>query len=97
MKFVELKPTIHFYLPDKIPRKGVKSRGELFFLEYFPGGFAKSRNGIKLRHHCKTRNNPETKMSQQHAKCEKRARRKAYLARCKSKVRAAIAATSKKK
>jgi len=36
-------------------------------------------------------------MSQQHAKCEKRARRKAYLARCKSKVREAITATSKKK
>jgi len=36
-------------------------------------------------------------MSQQHAKYEKRARRKAYLERGKSKVRAAITAASKKK
>jgi len=36
-------------------------------------------------------------MSQQHSKCEKRARRKAYVERGKAKVREAIVAASKKK
>ena len=36
-------------------------------------------------------------MSQQHTKCEKRSRRKAYLERQKEKARVAIAAAAKKK
>ena len=59
--------------------------------------FAKSENGVKLSTVIEKRNtDKEIKMGQQSNKVQKRARRKAYLERCKAKVREILAKGKKK-